>query len=135
MRLHNKFFVLNDDTDLYWLSFIRINDDNTGIYARINPIPFQIEKSFDAINRHSHRYIHSEKSIFQLVQIHTNKYTKLEDSEVFIPFNSISSIKIYEKDWLRTVTLNAISFIAVSGFALYWIITWRNWKNWGQGTY
>ena len=131
MRLHNKFFVLNDDTDLYWLSFIRINDDNTGIYARINPIPFQIEKSFDAINRHSHRYIHSEKSIFQLVQIHTNKYTKLEDSEVFIPFYSISSIKIYEKDWSRTITSHTISFIAITGIVLYPILFWRSLKNWG----
>jgi len=117
MRLQNKLFILDDGTDRYWLNFIRINDDNTGIYARINPIPFQIEKS-----------------ILQQVQIHTNKYTKLEDSEVFIPFYSISSIKTYEIDRPRTVTSNAISFIAFTGIALYWILKWKK-ENWGTPDY
>ena len=124
MRLQNKLFILDDGTDRYWLNFIRINDDNTGIYAKINPFPDQIEKAFNAIDRHTHRYKDSEKNILQQVHIHASKYTKIEDSEVFIPFTSISSMKIYNTDWARTAGSWTLSFIggALLAIAVLYLI-------------
>ena len=98
LRFQNKFFVLNDGTDLYLLDSIRINDDNTGIYARINPIPAQIEKSLDAINRYTRRYYKSEKNILQQVHVYTNGFTQVDDLKVLVPFSSIDKMQVFEKD-------------------------------------